>query len=135
MIFRNHGAGEIECRPGNVRVDIYPAGKNHHARRIDRTATIDLGNDSAVGDADVSNFTVNVVGGIVNFAAGDAKHERLVNLMRPKAVPIAMNVYAFLLVSSPLVPMRFAFFHSIRESMTVSRRPSRRYAGEPPRPS
>ena len=57
-----------------MRVNIDAAGKDDHAGRVDGAAAVDVGDDAAVGDADVLDDAVDVVGGVVDFAAGDAKH-------------------------------------------------------------
>ena len=74
VILRGHRAGEVERGAGDVRVDIDAAGKDDHAGRVDRAAALDVGDDPAVGDADVLDHAVDAVGGIVDFPAGDSQH-------------------------------------------------------------
>ena len=74
VVLRDHGAGEVEGGPGDVGVDIHPAGEDDHARGVDGAAALDVGDDAAVADADVLDDAVDAVGGVVDFAAGDAKH-------------------------------------------------------------
>ena len=63
-------AGEIEGGAGDVGVDVHAAGEDDHAGRVDGAAAFDVGDDAAIGDADVLDDAVDVVGGIVDFAAG-----------------------------------------------------------------
>ncbi len=71
----DHGPGEIEGGPGHVRVDIDAAGKDDHPRGVDGPAAVDIstGNDAAIGDANVLDFAIDAVRGVVNFAALDAQ--------------------------------------------------------------
>ncbi len=61
-------------RPQHVRVNIDAARKDDHAGRVNRSTAKNVGDDAAVVDADVFDDAVDVVGGVVDFAAGDAKH-------------------------------------------------------------
>ena len=74
VIFGNKAAREVERAAGDVRVDIDAAGEDDHAGGVNDATAIDVGNDLAVVDADVLDDAVDIVGGIVDFAAGDAKH-------------------------------------------------------------
>ena len=68
-------AGEVERGAGDVRVDVHAAGEDDHAGRVDGAAALDVGDDAAVGDADVLDHAVDAVGGVVDLAAGDPQHE------------------------------------------------------------
>ena len=57
-----------------MRVNIDAARENDHPGRIDRATTHHVGNDAAIVDADVFDDAIDVVGGIIDFAAFDAKH-------------------------------------------------------------
>jgi len=71
VVLRDHRPGEVEGGTGNVRVDVHTAGKDHHARGVKRASALDLGDNPAVADADVSDLAVDVVGGVVDLAARD----------------------------------------------------------------
>src|SRR5579875_2796420 len=69
MVLRNHRPREVERSAGNVRMHVHAAGENHHAGCVDSATALDTGHDTAAGDADVADFAVDIVGGIVDFAA------------------------------------------------------------------
>ena len=48
VVLRDHGAGEVERGAGDVGVDVDAAGEDDHARRVDRAAALDVGDDPAV---------------------------------------------------------------------------------------
>ena len=48
VVFRDHGAGEVEGGAGDVRVDVDAAGKDDHAGGVDGAAALDVGDDPAV---------------------------------------------------------------------------------------
>jgi hypothetical protein len=75
MIFRRHGASEIDGRAGDVGVNVHAARENDHAGRVDRASTINVGDDATVGNANVLDNAVDVVRGIVDFSACYPKHE------------------------------------------------------------
>ena len=74
MIFRRHGAGEVNGGARDVRMNIHAAGEYDHAGRVDGASALDIGDDPAVRDADVLDYAVDAVGRIVDFAAGYPKH-------------------------------------------------------------
>ena len=73
-VFRRQPAGEVERGAGDVRVDVDAAGKDDHPGRVDRAPAFDVGDDAAVGDADVLDDAVDAVRRIVDLAAGNPKH-------------------------------------------------------------
>ncbi len=79
---------KLRAPAGDMRVNIDAAGKDDQARGVDDAAAVDVSNDLAVVDAEVLDDAVDVVGGIVDFAAGDAKHEG--SLVR--RLPLAGNL-------------------------------------------
>src|SRR5262249_200279 len=70
----DQGAGEVERRPGEGGVDGDAAGKDHQAAGVDGAAAVDVGDNLTIADADVLDAAVDVVGGVVDFPAADAKH-------------------------------------------------------------
>jgi hypothetical protein len=60
---------EVQGGAGDVGVDVDPAGEHDHAAGIDRATAFDLSRDTAIGDADVLDHTVDPVRRIVNLAA------------------------------------------------------------------
>ena len=75
VVFRDHRPGEVKCGPGDVGMDIDPAGEDHHAGRIDGAPAFDLFNDAAVRDADIPDLAVDPVGGVVDLPTRYPKHE------------------------------------------------------------
>src|SRR5262249_42197301 len=63
-----------ERRPRDVGVDVHSTGENNHARGVNGAAAVDLGNDAASGDADISDLTVYAIDGVVHLPAYDSKH-------------------------------------------------------------
>ena len=53
-----------------MAVDVDPAREDQQAARIDRAAAFDLGNDPALGDADVLDDAIEPVGRIMDLPAG-----------------------------------------------------------------
>jgi hypothetical protein len=74
LVLGREGAGEVERAAGDVRVDIDAAGEDDHAGGVDDASAVNVGNDLAVVDADVLDDAVDIVRGIVDFAAFDSKH-------------------------------------------------------------
>ena len=74
LILRRHRPGKVERGPGHMRVNVHPTGKDDHAGGVNRAAALDLGDDPAIGDANVSEGAIDAVGGIVDFSACYAKH-------------------------------------------------------------
>ena len=54
---------KLRAAAGDVRVNVDAAGEDDHARGVDRAAAVDVGDDPAVGDADVLDLAVDAVGG------------------------------------------------------------------------
>jgi hypothetical protein len=74
VLLRDEPAGEVERRPGDMSVNVHPAGEDDHPGGVDGPAAVDVGDDLAAGDANVADRAVDVVRRVVDFAAGDAKH-------------------------------------------------------------
>jgi hypothetical protein len=74
LVLRDEPAGEVEGPTRDVCVDVYAAGKNDHAARIDCGAAVGSSHDAAIGDADVLDYTVDPIGRIVDSSARYPKH-------------------------------------------------------------
>ena len=76
LILGHQPAREVERATGNVRVDVHAAGHHDHARRVDHAGArreIGVGDDAAIGDAQIFDDAVDAVRRIVDRATGDAK--------------------------------------------------------------
>ena len=74
VVLRDHGPGEVEGGAGDVRVNVHAAGEDDHAGRVDGAAALHVGDDAAIGDTNILDLAVDVVRGVVDLAALDAKH-------------------------------------------------------------
>src|SRR4029078_5319774 len=72
MLVGNQAARMVAARAGEVRVDVHPAGHDHHAPRIERRyAGRQALDDTTPLDADVPDLAIDSVGGVVDCAASD----------------------------------------------------------------
>ena len=74
VVLRRQPPREVQRRTGDMAVDVDPAREDQQAACIDRAAAFDLGNDPALGDADVLDDAIEPVGRIMDLPAGDAQH-------------------------------------------------------------
>src|SRR5262249_4977645 len=74
VVLRDHGPGEVERSARDMRVDVYSAREHDHPCRVDRPATLDLGDDPAITATDVPALAVDAVGRVVNLPALDPQH-------------------------------------------------------------
>jgi hypothetical protein len=97
----SRGAGKVECGSCDVRVDIDAAGENNHASRVDRATACHAFDDAAVVDGNIFDDAVDVVGGVVDFAAGDAKHEDSTKKLHCRGTPTRSPIVRFRLAPTP----------------------------------
>ena len=75
MIFWRHRPSKVDRATSDVCVGIHTTGKHNHSRSVDRaTAGYRLDKPATVIDAEVPDFTVNVVRGVIDFPACNSKH-------------------------------------------------------------
>src|SRR5262249_62083712 len=74
VLSREQPTGTVERPRGDVGLNIDAAREDDNAGSVDNPAAFDLRDTAAVRDADVADFAVDVIGRVVDFAAGGAKH-------------------------------------------------------------
>ena len=72
VVFWHKFTRSIDLGSGNMKMNVDTAGHDYHALGIDAASTLrDRLYYSAIFDTDISNFTINVVDGVVDCPIDD----------------------------------------------------------------